>query len=86
MDSNGAVVPIFLSASMDVVLPSFTAADLTLEYNELTDVGGFTRIDGNIGGGQMDFITDRGVIISGPIKGGPEESNSFSATGTWVVG
>ncbi|KAJ7112967.1 hypothetical protein C8R44DRAFT_882008 [Mycena epipterygia] len=34
--------------------------------------------------GQIRLTTDKNVIISGGIDGGPSESQSFTATGTWT--
>jgi hypothetical protein len=74
-----------LTVNASVAVPLFSGNALTLEYKEVADVTGFARISGNIGGGQIDFSTDQGVIVSGAIDKGPRESQSFVATGEWTI-
>jgi hypothetical protein len=77
--------PFYLNVNADVAVPTFTAPQLTLEYDTIDDLTGFAMIDGVIGGGQIRFNTNLGVQFYGPIEGGPREAQSFVGTGTWTV-
>jgi hypothetical protein len=78
-------IPLFLNVNAEVAVPTFAAPQLTLEYETITDLTGFARIGGTIGGGQIRFSTNRGVQFYGPIEGGPREAQSFVGTGTWTI-
>ncbi|GJJ14407.1 hypothetical protein Clacol_008671 [Clathrus columnatus] len=54
--------------------PKERALDATVGARGLA---GFDRFSGAIGDGRIYIRTDNGVIIKGPITGGPEEGQSF---------
>lgn len=53
-------------------------------WREKSDLLGFKKFDGVIGGGRFYIKTVDGVVIKGPIEGGPDEGQSFTGSGTFT--
>lgn len=82
------------NVNSDVALPTFhsTGADdfpvvysLVGTYDDTSrQMTSFDRFRGSIGNNRFYLRTSLGVIIKGPISGGPLQGQSFVGSGTWL--
>lgn len=68
----------------DVVVPQFSGTGLKITFNGYENLTGDQRFSGLIGRNQIKIETTRGVIIEGPIIGGPGSVQTFIGVGTWT--
>lgn len=89
-------VQMALSVNSDVAVPKFKSKGATrdhltsqsllrVEFKDWEDVTGFAEFAGEIGKGIFRVVTDKEVVIFGPIDGGPKASQRFVGTGTWTM-
>ncbi|KAF9072603.1 Aa1-PRI4 [Rhodocollybia butyracea] len=85
-DNDEGTIPVAYTINSDVTVPKFWSDDkaLALLYDDIPM--GFDSFRGSIGNGRIFIETGKGVTIKGPIHGGPEEGQSFTGSGTWLVG
>ena len=76
----------------DSMVPTFASLEaparrnLLVEWTDERQFLGYDRFSGEIGGGRIYIKTEKGIVIKGPIAGGPSRTRRFDGAGAWVRG